>query len=118
MVVGLLWAARADAQKPDRERVVRLAELEIVPAQLESYKAALREEIEASIRLEPGVLKLYAVALKDHPAQIRLFEVYASAEAYRSHLETPHFKRYKSETKGMVRSLRLVQTEPVLLGSK
>ena len=35
---------------------MRLAELEIDPAQVDSYKAALKEEIEASIRLEPGVL--------------------------------------------------------------
>ena len=36
--------------------LVRLAELEIDPAQLDSYKAFLREEIETSIRVEPGVL--------------------------------------------------------------
>src|ERR1700719_4335412 len=32
-----------------QDRVVRLAELEIDPAQLESYKVALQEEIETSI---------------------------------------------------------------------
>jgi hypothetical protein len=55
--------------------VVRLAALEIDPAQLESYNVALQEEIETSIRVEPGVLKLYAVSVKDHPTQIRLFEM-------------------------------------------
>jgi hypothetical protein len=49
------------------DRVVHLAELEIDPVQLELYKAALREEIAASIRVEPGVLTLYAVSVKDHP---------------------------------------------------
>lgn len=43
---------------------VRIAELEIDPAQVDAYKAALKEEIEASIRLEPGVLSLHAVAVK------------------------------------------------------
>jgi hypothetical protein len=33
---------------------VRLAELEIDPAQLDSYKAALKEEIEASIAWSQG----------------------------------------------------------------
>jgi hypothetical protein len=60
-----------------QDRVVRLAELEIDLAQLESYKVALQEEIETSIRVEPGVLKLYTVSVKDHPTQIRLFEMYA-----------------------------------------
>jgi quinol monooxygenase YgiN len=65
---------------------VGLAKLEIYPAQVEAYKAALREEIEALIREEPGVLMLYVVAVKDHPKQIRLFEMCASPAAYAAHL--------------------------------
>jgi quinol monooxygenase YgiN len=101
-----------------QDRVVRLAELEIDPAQLESYKVALQEEIETSIRVEPGVLKLYAVSVKDHPTQIRLFEMYANAAAYEIHLQSPHFKKYKRVTLGMVKSLKLLETEPILLGAK
>lgn len=97
---------------------MRLAELEIDPAQLESYKAALKEEIEASIRLEAGVLTLYAVAEKENPSHIRIFEMYADQEAYKAHLETPHFKKYKTTTKDMVKSLKLVETTPILLGAK
>ena len=98
--------------------LVRLAELEIDPAQLENYKAALKEEIETSIRVEPGVLTLYAVAEKDNPAHIRMFEMYANEDAYKAHLETPHFKKYKVGTQAMVKSLKLVETTPILLGAK
>jgi quinol monooxygenase YgiN len=98
--------------------VVRLAELQIDPGQLEEYKAALREGIETAIRLEPGVLTLYAVSVKNDPAQIRIFEMYADAAAYQAHLQTPHFKKYKTGTQGMVKSLVLVETEPILLGAK
>lgn len=115
---SLLWAGRRVSATPVEGRVVRLAELEIDPAQLEKYETSLKEEIETSIRVEPGVLSLYAVSVKGHPDQIRLFEMYASAAAYQAHLETPHFKRYKSETAGMVKSLTLLETEPILLGSK
>ena len=100
-----------------QERVVRLAELEIDSAHLESYKAAL-QEFATSIRVEPGVLTLYAVSVKDHPTQIRLFEIYANADAYETHLQSPHFKKYKSGTAGMVKSLKLLETEPILLGAK
>ena len=99
-------------------RIVRIAELEIDPAQLDAYKAASREEIEASIRIVPGVLTLYAVALNDNPSHIRILETYADDTAYRAHLETPHFKKYKAVTQGMVKSLKLVETEPILLGTK
>jgi quinol monooxygenase YgiN len=101
-----------------QDRVVRLAELEIDPAQLESYKVALQQEIETSIRVEPGVLQLDAVSVKDHPTQIRLFEMYANAAAYEMHLQSPHFKKYKRVTIGMVKSLKLLETEPILLGAK
>lgn len=98
--------------------VVRLAELEIDPIQLENYKIALKDEIDTSIRIEPGVLTLYAVALKNNPAHITILEVYADSAAYQAHLETPHFKRYKTLTQNMVKSLNLAEADPVALGAK
>ena len=97
---------------------VRIAEIEVDPAQLESYQRAVAEEIEDSIRLEAGVLTLYAVADKDHPVHIRIFEIYANMDAYKAHLETPHFKKYKLTVEPMVKSLKLVDTVPIKLGAK
>lgn len=45
-------------------------------------------------------------------------EIYADETAYRAHLEAPHFLKYKTSTAGMVKSLTLLETEPILLGSK
>ena len=115
--VFVLGALTVSAQSTS-DRVVRLAEVQIDPAHLDVYKAALREEIETSIRVEPGVLTLYAVSIKDEPNQIRLFEMYADQAAYEAHLASAHFKKYKSATTGMVTSLRLLETEPIVLGAK
>jgi quinol monooxygenase YgiN len=114
----LALAQRFVAAESDRRPIVRIAELEVDPGQLEAYKLALKEEIETSIRVEPGVLTLYAVSLKEHPEQIRLFETYADLAAYEAHLQSPHFKTYKGRTRQMVKFLRLVETDPILLGSK
>jgi quinol monooxygenase YgiN len=100
------------------EMIARLAELEIDPAQLHSYKALLAEEIEASVKSEQGVLMLHAVSIKGRPSQIRIFEVYADQEAYQAHLVSPHFLKYKTLTSSMVRSLRLVETDPIMLCAK
>ena len=116
--VCLCFACGGAPAEPGKGRLVRLAELEIDPDQLDSYKAALKEEIEASIRLEPGVLTLFAVSVKDHPNQIRMFETYADVAAYEAHLLTPHFKKYKTGTQRMVKSLTLIETDPILLGAK
>ena len=119
LVAACMLLARGEAKvAPEGGRVVRLAELTIDSAQLEAYKTALKEEIEASIRIEPGMLTLYAVAVKGHPEQIRIFETYRDQAAYEAHLQTAHFKKYKAATQGMVKSLKLVETEPILLGAK
>jgi quinol monooxygenase YgiN len=100
------------------EELVRIAELDIDPAQLDAYKAALKEEISTLIAVEPGVLTLYAMAVKDHPNQIRILERYADQAAYDRHIQSLHFKKYKSETQSMVRSLKLIETSPILMATK
>ena len=114
----LFLAQQCFAAEKAGEVIVRIAELDIAPEQLDPYKLILQEEIETSIRVEPGVLTLYAVSLKGHPDQIRLFEMYRDAASYESHVQSPHFKAYKAQTHRMVKGLRLIETEPILLGSK
>ena len=104
--------------KDSKEPYVRVAEIEIDPAQLGPYKAAVKEQIEAAVRLEPGVLALYSVTDKENPAHIFVFEMYADVDAYKAHLETAHFKKYKATTQNMVRFLKLRDTVPILLGAK
>jgi len=90
------------------ETMVRISEIQIHPNYLEEYTAILKEEAEASVRLEPGVLSIFPMYQEEHPTEIRILEIYASREAYESHLKTPHFERYKTTTLKMVRSLKLV----------
>jgi quinol monooxygenase YgiN len=117
-ICAVLGTITIGADKTMERPLVRIAELEIQPGQIAAYRDALREEIAASIRVEPGVLNLYAVSVKDQPSQVRIFEVYQNQAAYESHLQTAHFKKYKSETQAMVKSLKLIETEPILLGKK
>lgn len=98
--------------------LVRIAKLQIDPAQLGAYRTALKEHAETAVRVEPGALTLYAVAEKDNPANITVFEIYADSAAYQAHLQTAHFKKYKTTTKDMVKSLQLVETDPIVLAAK
>lgn len=101
-----------------QSQYVRIAELEIDPAQLESFKAAIRESVETSVRVESGVLVLYAVAEKENPARFKVFEIYTDAEAYKTHLETPHFRKFRATTENMVKSRKLLDAVPVAMSSK
>jgi quinol monooxygenase YgiN len=89
-------------------QMVRLAKIKVDPAQLENYHKALKEQMSTAIRLEKGVLTYYAVADKEEPSNITILEIYADSAAYKSHIETAHFKKYKETVKNMVKSLKLV----------
>lgn len=98
--------------------MVRLAHIVVDEASLQSYKSALKEEIEASVTLEPGVLTLYAVSAKDNPTHFTILEIYANTEAYEAHVQTSHFLKYKDITKDMVTSLELVDSVPLIATMK
>ncbi len=110
LAIFLSGSAFAQNKKP----MVRLAKLVIDAGQLEPYKALLKEEVEASVRVEPGVRTLYAVSEKNRPTHFTILEIYADSAAYQSHIKTPHFLKYKNGTAGMVRSLELVETNPLV----
>src|SRR5688572_26133104 len=119
VVVLLLACVEGFSQESKQNKqMVRLAKLTIDATQLDQYKAVLKEEIEASVRLEPGVLTLYAVSEMNNPTHITILEIYADSSAYKSHLQTPHFIKYKTASKDMVRSLELVETDPLIPGMK
>lgn len=116
-ITGSLGAYTVQAQEASTT-VVRIAELVIDPTQLEAYKVAVREEMEESIRVEPGVLAIYSVAERGKPNSLRFFEIYASEEAYRAHIESPHFKKYVAITQPMIVSRKLIETQPIQLSAK
>src|SRR4051794_7684686 len=90
---ALFGASVMADEKP--QQYIQVAEIEVDPAQLDSYKAAAREQIGAAISTEPGVTALYMVSNKDNPAHVTVFEIYRDREAYLAHLQTPHFLKYK-----------------------
>ena len=98
----------------EKGQIVRLAKLVIDSVHLESYKVFLKEGIETALRVEPGVLTIYALSEKENPTNFTILETYASAEAYQAHIQTPHFLKYKNGTLHMVKSLELIETVPLL----
>lgn len=105
-LLALLLCTCVFAQK--NSMMVRMSEIEIDSNYLEQYKAILKEEARASVELEKGVLSIFPMYQKKSPTQVRILEIYATREAYESHLKTPHFQKYKTSTLHMVKSLKLL----------
>jgi quinol monooxygenase YgiN len=93
--------------------MIRLSEITIDSNYVEEYKAILQEESRASVKLEPGVVSIFPMFEKENPTEIRILEIYASREAYESHLKTPHFQKYKTSTLKMVKSLKLIDMKSI-----
>ena len=116
--IMMILASCTNTSAQNGNQMVRLAKLVIDSAQLDNYRAALKEGIETAVRVEPGVLTLYAVAEKDHPTHITILEIYADTAAYKAHLQTQHFIKYKTGMLHMIKSLELVETDPLIPGMK
>lgn len=103
----------ASVQSAGSGMIVRISEMEIHRDGLPAYKAILKEEAAASVRLEPGVLSIFPMYQQKDSTQIRILEIYASKEAYQSHIKSPHFQHYKTATLSMVKSLQLIDMNAI-----
>ena len=112
LIITAISSTNSVAQ--NEKQLVRLALIEVDTAQVAAYNLLLTEEIEASIKKEPGVLTLYAIAEKEHPERVTLFETYADSARYRAHLSTEHFQKYKQGTAQMVKHLELIEMRKIL----
>ncbi len=93
--------------------IVRLSKIEVYPQFVDEYIKYVTEVGEISLRTEPGVLTMYAVAEKENPCKITILETYASREAYDKHIASAHFRKYKQGTLHMVKSLELTDQTPL-----
>lgn len=101
-----------------RAPMVRIAKIQVDAKQLRAYEKALKKQMQAAIRLEPGVRSYHAVAEKNNPTRITILEVYADTLAYQKHIQTKHFKEYKAAVKDMVVSLELIDVTTVAFARK
>ena len=109
----MLAACTKPNNKMTENLIVRIAEIEVNEGYLEEYLTAAHNVGTKSVEIEPGVICIFPMQVKDSPNTIRILEIYRNEEAYQSHLQTPHFLEYKQGTLHMVKSLQLVATEPL-----
>jgi quinol monooxygenase YgiN len=118
VIIVLSWVSTLALAQQSQAYYVRIAELEIEPAQIEAFAAATSEVGQASVQSEDGCLMLYAVAERDNPGRVRVFEIYRDPAAYQAHLQTPHFKKFRATTETMVKSRKLIDAIPMSLATK
>ena len=93
--------------------IVRLSKIEVYPQYLDEYLKFAVEVGTESLRTEPGVLTMYAMQDKENPCMITILETYSSQKAYKSHIASRHFQKYKQGTLHMVKNLELCDQTPL-----
>lgn len=100
-------------ERMQADGIVRLSRIEVYPEYVKEYVGYAKEVGEVSLKTEPGVLTMYAMSEKDNPCVITILETYASQEAYRKHIASAHFQKYKQGTLKMVKDLKLIDQTPL-----
>ena len=90
------------------ENFVRLVEIEVDPNQISAYKQLLHESINTSVSFEEGVLQYHVVTDKKDTFRFTLLEIYKDEAAYKAHIKTAHFLKYKQKSAEMVKTLKLI----------
>lgn len=115
LVLSITAVAQEVAATPVNYKtmIVRLAEIEVYPEYLQEYLKFANEVDRLSVEREPGVICLFPMQSAEDSTQIRILEIYASEEAYQSHIKTEHFLKYKQGTLHMVKSLKPPTMNPI-----
>lgn len=113
-----LSLAPAAPARAEETPFINIAEITLKPECREDFISALKEVMETAMRVEPGVIMLYAVVDKDDPNKLTGFDIYKDEAAFKAHCETPHFKKYIEATKDMAVSKSVKRAIAVELRDK
>ncbi|WP_150539795.1 putative quinol monooxygenase [Actinobacillus vicugnae] len=96
-----------------------LVMVEVKPEHNSAFHQIVRDEMVQSLKVEEGVLAIYAATEKDNPNRWYFFEIYRNEQAYQQHRNTPHFQTYLNQTAEMLSKNKVFYNiTPVKLGNK
>ena len=73
---------------------VIVAVLDVKPGAFDEFHQVALEDAADSVMKEAGCLEFNVLVPTTGTHQLALFEVYTSKEAFQTHMETPHFKKF------------------------
>ena len=96
---------------------VNAVDLDIVPAEMEKFMAAIKENGAAAVT-EPGCREFNIQVLASNPNHVFLYEVYDNAAALEAHRATDHFKKYSATVANMVSKREVRPMNVIAFNSK
>ena len=98
--------------------IIRIFEMQIRPESVQKFTELGKNNIRQSVNTEQGVLGMYVMTDKADPNKFYVVEAYADETAYQAHRASPHFQAWLNGAKEMIVSRKMIETNPVVFGSK
>lgn len=95
-----------------------LVKVEVKAQDNQQFAQIVTAEMAQSLKVEDGVIAMYAATEQDQPNKWLFFEIYANDAAYEAHRQTAHFKHYLAQTEKMVADKQTVEIVPVYLSNQ
>ena len=93
---------------------VIIAPIQIKEGHKEAFMAEMIADARGSVADEPGCLRFDVIQDPDEENRIWLYEIYKDEDAFQTHLQTPHFIKWKATVPDWIDSPPVV---PVLGGT-
>ncbi|MEH4625641.1 antibiotic biosynthesis monooxygenase [Phytobacter diazotrophicus] len=103
---------------PNERTINNLVIVEVKPEFQSEFKKIVLPEMAESLKVEKGVLAMYAGTDSQAPNRWYFYEIYASEEDYQLHRQTPHFRGYLRKTAHMSAGKDAIPVKPVFLRNK
>ena len=100
------------------EPIIRIFEMQIRPESVQKFTELGKHNIRQSVNTEQGVLGMYVMTDKADPNKFYVVEAYADETAYQAHRASSHFQAWLNGAKEMIVSRKMIETNPVVFGSK
>ena len=78
---------------------VIIAPIQIKEGHREEFIKAMLDDAKGSVRDEPGCLRFDVIQDGSDSNRIWLYEVYVDEDAFKAHLQTPHFIKWRDTVK-------------------
>lgn len=108
-----------DKRIVQNERTINnLVIVDVKPEHQQAFKNIVLAEMSDSLKLEDGVLAMYAATDAKNENRWYFYEIYASEADYQRHRQTPHFRGYIEQTSEMTTAKESIPVVPVFLRNK
>ena len=103
---------------PNERTINNLVIVEVKPEFQSEFRNIVLPEMVESLKVEKGVLAMYAGTDSETPKRWYFYDIYASEEDYQLHRQTLHFLDYLRQTAHMSTSKDAIPVKPVFLRNK